>query len=63
MWGLRSRAAVRRGTAWAQIQDTRSGTENQHTLLVKIMARDIIPSVGFLLAFSLERQMANSFCK
>lgn len=56
-------AAVRRGTAWAQIQDTRSGTENQHTLLVKIMARDIIPSVGFLLAFSLERQMANSFCK
>lgn len=54
MRGLKGRAAVRRGTAWAWIRDTRSGTENQHTLLVKIVARDIIPSVGFLLVFHLK---------
>ena len=50
MQGLNGRAAIRRDTARAWIWGTRSGSETQHTL----PARDIISSVGFLLAFHLK---------
>ena len=52
MLGLSGRAAVRRDTARDWIRGAK--TDTQHTLLVKIMARGIISSVAFLLAFHLK---------